>query len=38
MANDTIHKRIDKKYEFGFTTDIEQETLPHGLNEDVSSV
>ena len=26
MANDTINKQLDKKYEFGFTTDIEQET------------
>ena len=38
MANDTIHKRLDKKYEFGFTTDIEQETLPPGLNEDVIKI
>ena len=35
MSNDTIHKQLDKKYEFGFTTDIEQETLPPGLSEDV---
>nr|MCS5623348.1 Fe-S cluster assembly protein SufB [Candidatus Neomarinimicrobiota bacterium] len=35
MSNDTIHKQLDKKYEFGFTTDVEQETLPPGLNEDV---
>jgi len=38
MANDTIHKRLDKKYEFGFTTDIEQETLPPGLSEDVIKI
>ena len=35
MANDTIQNQIDKKYEFGFTTDIEQETLPPGLDEGV---
>ena len=35
MSNDTIHKQLDKKYEFGFTTDVEQETLPPGLSEDV---
>ena len=38
MANDTINKQLDKKYEFGFTTDIEQETLPPGLNEDVIKI
>ncbi len=36
--NDTIHKRLDKKYKFGFTTDIEQETLPPGLNEDIIKI
>jgi Fe-S cluster assembly protein SufB len=35
MSNDTIEKQLDKKYEFGFTTDVEQETLPPGLSEDV---
>lgn len=35
MSNDTIQKQLDKKYEFGFTTDVEQETLPPGLSEDV---
>ena len=35
MTNDTIRNQLDKKYEFGFTTDIEQETLPPGLNEEV---
>ena len=38
MSNDTINKRLDKKYEFGFTTDIEQDTLPPGLNEDVIKI
>ena len=35
MSNDTIQKQLDKKYEFGFTTEVEQETLPPGLSEDV---
>ena len=35
MSKDTINKHLNKKYEFGFTTDIEQETLPPGLSEDV---
>ena len=30
-----IDKVIDQEYEYGFTTDIEQETIPPGLNEDV---
>ena len=35
MANDIIRNQLDKKYEFGFTTDIDQETLPPGLDEGV---
>ena len=35
MSRDTINKSLDKKYEFGFTTNIQQDTLPPGLNEDV---
>ena len=35
MANDTIRNQLDKKYEFGFTTEIDQETLPPGLDEGV---
>ena len=35
MSKNTISKSLEKKYEFGFTTNIEQETLPPGLNEDV---
>tara|TARA_B100001142_G_scaffold330253_1_gene397358 strand:+ start:3788 stop:5224 length:1437 start_codon:yes stop_codon:yes gene_type:complete len=35
MANDTIRNQLDKKYEFGFTTDIDQETLPPGLDEGI---
>ena len=30
-----INKTLKKKYEYGFTTDIEQETIPPGLNEEV---
>ncbi len=30
-----VENLVDKKYEAGFITDIEQETLPPGLNEDV---
>ena len=33
--NDVIEKTIKDKYKFGFTTNIEQETLDPGLNEDV---
>ena len=38
MSKDTINKHLNKKYEFGFTTNIEQETLPPGLNEDIIKV
>ena len=30
-----INQTLEKKYEYGFTTDIEQETIPPGLDEDV---
>ncbi|MDP7165997.1 MAG: Fe-S cluster assembly protein SufB [Candidatus Marinimicrobia bacterium] len=30
-----IEKAIDQEYKYGFVTDIEQDTLPPGLNEDV---
>lgn len=30
-----IDKAVEQEYKYGFTTDIEQETLPPGLNEDV---
>ena len=33
--NDVIEKTIKDKYKFGFTTNVEQETLDPGLNEDV---
>jgi len=38
MNNDTINNQLDKRYEFGFTTNIEQDTLPPGLNKDVIKI
>ncbi len=35
MSKDLIQKQIDKKYEFGFTTNIDADTLPPGLDENV---
>ncbi len=32
---DIIHQAADQKYKYGFTTDIEQDIIPPGLNEDV---
>lgn len=35
MSNeDILNKKIDSDYEWGFTTDIEMDTFPKGLNED----
>ncbi len=34
-ATDTIEALAERDYEFGFVTDIEQETAPPGLNEDI---
>ncbi len=31
----TIHKLVERKYQHGFVTDIESDTLPPGLSEDV---
>jgi len=33
--SDVINKAIEQDYQYGFVTDIEQDTLPPGLNEDV---
>jgi Fe-S cluster assembly protein SufB len=33
--NDLLHKATQREYEHGFVTDIETETIPKGLNEDV---
>jgi Fe-S cluster assembly protein SufB len=35
MGNEILEEHINKDYEFGFTTDIEMEIIPKGLNEDV---
>ena len=34
-SNPIIDSAISQEYEYGFVTDIEQETIPPGLNEDV---
>ena len=34
-ANQVVHESVDKAYQHGFVTDIESDTLPPGLNEDV---
>ncbi len=33
--NEYVKQVVDQKYEFGFTTDVETEVIPVGLNEDV---
>jgi len=33
--NNNINKLIEDRYKYGFTTDIESESMPPGLNEDV---
>ncbi|MCQ2332193.1 MAG: Fe-S cluster assembly protein SufB [Paludibacteraceae bacterium] len=33
--NDIINETVEKEYEYGFTTDVETDTLSRGLNEDV---
>ena len=35
MGNEILNEHINKDYEWGFVTDIETETFPKGLNEDV---
>ena len=35
QQNKEINEFLDKSYEFGFTTEIDSETLPPGINEDV---
>ena len=32
--NDVLQDRLNKKYDAGFTTNVESEPLPPGLNED----
>lgn len=33
--NDTLRELTDKSYQYGFVTDIDADTLPPGLSEDV---
>ncbi|MFN3750890.1 MAG: Fe-S cluster assembly protein SufB [Thiobacillus sp.] len=33
--NPELRRRVDDEYRWGFVTDIEQETVPKGLNEDI---
>ena len=33
--NALVRERADKKYEYGFTTDVETDIIPVGLNEDI---
>ena len=35
LENREIHEQLGRKYEAGFVTDIESDSLPPGLNEDV---
>jgi Fe-S cluster assembly protein SufB len=35
MGNTDLQHHIEREYRWGFVTDIEQETVPKGLNEDV---
>lgn len=35
MSNEILKEHIDNEYKFGFVTDIEADTAPKGLNEDI---
>ncbi|NDV47496.1 Fe-S cluster assembly protein SufB [Paludibacter sp. 221] len=35
MSEDILHKVTNEEYKYGFTTDIETEVIPKGLNEDI---
>ncbi|SVD63657.1 uncharacterized protein METZ01_LOCUS416511, partial [marine metagenome] len=35
QTQDILDKRIEQDYQYGFITDIEQDILPPGLNEEV---
>jgi ABC-type transport system involved in Fe-S cluster assembly, permease component len=35
MSNQDIDQLVDQDYKYGFVTEIESDTLPPGLNEDV---
>ena len=34
-ATETIEEFVNKEYKYGFTTNVETDTIPPGLNEDV---
>jgi Fe-S cluster assembly protein SufB len=34
-SNDFVKEVANQKYEYGFTTDVDTEVIPKGLNEDV---
>ena len=34
-SQDILEKRVEQDYQYGFITDIEQDILPPGLNEEV---
>ena len=34
-ATETIEEFVNQEYKYGFTTNVETETIPPGLNEDV---
>ena len=34
-ATETIERFAERDYEFGFVTDVEQDTIPAGLDEDI---
>ena len=34
-ATETIEQLANREYKYGFVTDVESETIPKGLNEDV---
>ena len=35
IQNEQIHAQLGRKYEAGFITDIESDSLPPGLSEDI---
>jgi Fe-S cluster assembly protein SufB len=35
QQNEFVREVAEKKYEYGFTTDVHTESIPNGLNEDI---
>ena len=35
MSNEVIEEHINNEYKYGFVSDIESESAPKGLNEDI---